>query len=101
MRRARAFVVNGRAEWVAFEHSIRFLAQAEIQAHQCLHEAQALRAAEMAKSLQADRAVHAVVANHKQIKGLPLNRPTEMLAPSPRKYFWWRKAVDVRVNRAR
>jgi hypothetical protein len=90
IRRAHAFVFHGRAEWIAYEKSIRFRSRAEEQSHAAANAARAARAEAEATH---DREVHRRIATLDQMRGLPMVAPERMIAPSARAEWAWRKAV--------
>lgn len=78
-------VARGAAEWVTAAGGERCI---EFSGHQ----------REAAERTQ--REIHSTIALDAQIRGLPLLKPREMLAPSPRRYFGSKRSVDPRFRAA-
>lgn len=77
---------------------IRFLTASELRCREEIKLSQAVRASAQENGWQADRYVHATVASSKQIKGVPIVNPAEMLAPSGGRRNW---AFSVSVHRTK
>ena len=89
VKRARKFIGRLLADWVIPGVSIRFRDEArQKQAHF------AVRRGELeAARIEADRVTHRQVASAKAIHGVPVTKPRDLLAPSPRRYFASDRAV--------
>lgn len=81
---AERHVQSGAAEWVRLRGELCV----EFGGHK--HDS-ALR--NIRKSLAESRAIHSTMATLKQVAGLPMVNPLQVLAPSPRKDWAWRNAV--------
>lgn len=83
LERAVKHVARGAAEWVTVAGGERCI---EFTGHQ----------REAAERVQ--RQIHSTIATDDQMQQLPLLKPREMLAPSPRKHFWSKTSVDPRFR---
>lgn len=94
VRSARKYVDSGRAHWVNGRRGIRFYSQHEMKSIEAAKRAQEVRARAADQAHLGDRAVHATIATRRQMVGLPLVNPAEMLAPTGSRREWsYGKAV--------
>jgi hypothetical protein len=98
IRRARHFVTNGRAGWVEEGRSIRFYTRNERRVRAANQAAQDARVAALQRATDAERAVHATIAEYYQTIHVPIRKFREMIAPSPgRRNHHWAASVDRRI----
>jgi hypothetical protein len=76
-------VARGAAEWVTAAGGERCI---EFGGHQ------------RAAAERTQREIHSTLATDGEMKQLPLLKPREMLAPSPRRHFWSKSSVDPRFR---
>lgn len=94
IRRARKYVDSGRAHWVNGSRCIRFYSQHERKSIDAAKHAQEIKAKAQDQLHLGDRAVHSKIATRREMIGLPLVNPAEMLAPSGSRRDWaYGKAV--------
>lgn len=83
LEKAVKHVARGAARWVTVKGGERTI---EFGGHQ----------RDTAERVQ--RQIHSTIATDDQMAELPLLKPREMLAPSPRKHFWSKSSVDPRFR---